>query len=128
MTTPSPQEIDAFWAYHRRRDETQRREREDLRLDLLGKVRGVIRRLAPEFSSVREVHIFGSILQPGRFTRGSDIDLAVEIDDLEQEGPFARALEQVLEWRVDLRPHTGPIRRAVDTSGETVYAREDSGS
>lgn len=96
-----------------------RRQREELRLEVLEKARAEIRRLAPDFPGLREVHLFGSVTEPDRFTRNSDIDLAVESDDLEQETPFARALEEVLDRPVDVRPHTGPIRTAVETSGET---------
>lgn len=124
MPTYTSQDVAAFRAYHRRRDEQKRREREELRLEVLAKTRAAIRRLAPEFPAVRTVHLFGSILQPGRFTPRSDVDLAVDIEDLEQEAPFARALEKALDRPVDLRPHTGPIRRAVETEGEAVYARE----
>lgn len=128
MSTPTSQEIEEFHAYHRRRDERRLRDRETLRQDLLERARPTVRRLALEFPSLRRVHLFGSILQPGRFTRRSDIDMAVEIDDLEEEGPFARALEQALGWPVDLRPHTGPIVNAVETYGETLYEREIPGS
>ena len=34
-------------------------------------------------------YLFGSLLRPGRFHAASDVDVAVECDDLEAETPFA---------------------------------------
>lgn len=113
--------------YHARRDQERQAEREALRLEVLEKARSVIRRLAPAFPPIRAVYLFGSLLQPGRFRPESDVDIAVDCDDIEVETPFARALEEVLKRDVDLRPRRDAIARAVEDSGECVYEREAPG-
>lgn len=130
MSTRTTQEVDPeiYRAYHRRRDAERRQRREELRTSVLVETRAAIRRVAPRYPAIRAVHLFGSLLEPERFRVGSDVDLALEIDDLEQEGPFARALEEALGRPVDVRPFVGPIRRTVEQGGETVYEREDPGS
>lgn len=119
MATPalSPQE------YHARRDRDRREQRESARLAVLDQVRSSVVRLAPRFPGIRAVYLFGSLMQPGRFSPRSDVDVAVD-GDLESETPFWRALEEALERNVDLRPLTGPITRAVEAHGERCYARE----
>jgi predicted nucleotidyltransferase len=110
--------------YHARRDQERRAEAEALRLEVLERAREVIRQRAPEFPAIRAAYLFGSILQPGRFHAESDVDVAIDWDDLEAETPFWRALERALERNVDLRPREGPIARAVGDYGERVYERE----
>ena len=110
--------------YHARRDQERQTEREALRLEVLEKARSAIRRLAPAFPPIRAVYLFGSLLQPGWFHPDSDVDSAVDCDDIEAETPFARALEGELERYVDLRPREDAVARAVETSGEHVYERE----
>jgi predicted nucleotidyltransferase len=110
--------------YHARREAERRAAREALRERELAATRAAIRRFAPRFAAIRAVYLFGSVLQPGWFTETSDVDVAVEVDDLEAEGPFVRALEAELRRPVDLRPYAGAIREAVETGGEKVYERE----
>ena len=110
--------------FHALRDAERRAARETVRERQLAAVRDAIRRHAPRHPAVRAVYLFGSVLRPGWFTDASDIDVAVEIDELEAEGPFARALERELCRRVDLRPYEGAIRDAVETEGEKVYERK----
>lgn len=110
--------------YHARRDAEFRAAREALRERTLTEARQAIRRLAPQHPAVREVALFGSVLQSGWFTDASDVDVAAVVDEIEAEGPFVRALEQEIGRRVDLRPLEGPIRHAVETEGERVYERE----
>ena len=110
--------------YHARRERELRAERERLRLEVLERVRAAIRKRAPEFPAVKTVDLFGSLVQPGRFHPGSDVDLAVDCDDIQAETPFWRALEQDLERDVDLRPREGPVAQAVEDQGERVYERK----
>lgn len=112
--------------YHARRNAERRAAREALREHALAAARAAIRRFAPQFPEIRAVYLFGSVLQPGWFTDRSDVDVAVEIDDIEAEGPFVRALEAELHRQVDLRPFAGAVREAVETAGEKVYEREVS--
>ena len=117
-STLSPRE------YHARREQESRDDREALRLLTLAEVRAAIRRRAPEFPPVRAVYLFGSVVEPGRFHAASDIDIAVDCEDIEVETPFCRALEADLHRDVDLRPREGPIAQAVEDLGEKVYERE----
>jgi len=114
--------------YHARRERELRAQREALRLNVLAQAREAIRRLAPDFSEVRAVFLFGSVLKTGRFHSGSDVDVAIDCENLATEHPFWRALEDALERNVDLRPRIGPIAQAVEDYGELSYEREVPGS
>ncbi|HEV2852703.1 MAG TPA: nucleotidyltransferase domain-containing protein [Thermoanaerobaculia bacterium] len=116
----------AYREYHARRDREHRQEREELRLRVLEQARCAIRRSAREFSAIRAVYLFGSVLQSGRFRPDSDVDVAIDCDDIETETPFWRTLEEALERNVDLRPWVGAVARAVEASGELCYEREVS--
>lgn len=109
--------------YHAQRERDLREEREALRREALDRARAAIRRWAPSFPAIRAAYLFGSILQSGRFHKLSDVDVAVDCDDLETETPFWRALEEELERNVDLRPRVGPIAAAVEEYGELCYER-----
>jgi predicted nucleotidyltransferase len=113
--------------YHARRDRELREQREALRLRVLEQARAAIRRSAPRFPPIRAVYLFGSVLQPGRFRPNSDVDVAIDCDDIEMETPFWRTLEEALERNVDLRPRVSTIARAVETRGELCYEREIPG-
>ena len=114
--------------YHARRERELKAQREALRLNVLAQAREAIRRLAPDFPALRAVYLFGSILKIGRFYSGSDVDVAIDCDDLETEHPFWGALEDALERNVDLRPRVGPVAQAVEDYGELSYEREVPGS
>ncbi len=107
--------------YHARRTASRRAAREALRQRKLRQAREAIRRLAPRYPAVRRVYLFGSLLRPGRFHAASDIDVALDCDDLAAETPFARALERELATAVDLRPLRGAVAEAVRNGGEKVY-------
>jgi predicted nucleotidyltransferase len=112
--------------YHARRERELWEEREALRLGVLERAREAIRRSAPRFPAIRAAWLFGSILQPGRFRPGSDVDVAVDCDDIESETPFWRELEEVLTRDVDLRPRVEAVARAVEDYGELCYQRKSS--
>jgi predicted nucleotidyltransferase len=114
--------------YHARRDRELRQEREALRLEVLERTREAVRRSAPFFPAIRAVYLFGSLLQPGRFRPNSDVDVAIDCDDVEMETPFWRMLEEELRRDVDLRPRIGAVARAVEEEGERCYEREAPGS
>jgi predicted nucleotidyltransferase len=116
--------IETSRRYHARRDEERFRSREALRQQVLDEVRRTVRELAPGFSEVQAVYAFGSLLRPGRFSARSDVDLAIDCADLEQESRFHRALEDELGRQVDLRPRKGPVADAVELGGEAIYERE----
>lgn len=113
--------------YHARRDRELRQEREVLRLEALKRAREAIRRSAPLFPAIRAVYLFGSVLQPERFRRDSDVDVAIDCEDIEVETPFWRELEEALQRDVDLRPRIGAVARAVEQGGELCYEREVPG-
>jgi predicted nucleotidyltransferase len=116
--------IAAARQYHREREAKRRAEREAYRSEWLTKARAAIRQHAPAFPDLKRVFLFGSIMQPGRFRPNSDIDVAVECADLEQESDFWRAMQQALRRNVDVRPYVEPITDAVRWYGELVYERE----
>ena len=118
--------LQPFREYHARRDRELRQERESLRLGVLERVRDAVRRSAPRFPAIQAVYLFGSLLQPGQFRPDSDIDVAIDCDDVEVETPFWRMLEDALERDVDLRPRIGTVARAVEQGGELCYERKVS--
>jgi predicted nucleotidyltransferase len=120
----SSRDLAPYREYHARRERRRLERREALRQDCLRATKAGIRRLAPEFAAIRALYLFGSLLQVGRFTEHSDIDVAIECDDLETEGRFRRALEEDLRRNVDLRLHEGGVAWAVEAYGECVYERE----
>ena len=121
-------DIEAARRYYYKREAQRRAQRETERQRWLERARRAILRIAERHPGVRRVYLFGSITQPGRFTSRSDIDVAVECEDLETESAFWHALELELERTVDLRPLAGPIAKAATASGELMYEREDMGA
>ena len=107
--------------YHARRNAARRERRETARRRKLAEAREAIRRIAPRHPAVRSVFLFGSLLHPGRFHANSDVDVAIECDDLAAETPFARALEHELHVAIDLRPLSGAVAETVREEGEKVY-------
>ncbi|MCD6288971.1 MAG: nucleotidyltransferase domain-containing protein [Anaerolineae bacterium] len=118
-------DIEAARRYYYKREARRRAQREAERQRWLERARHAIRRIAERYPGVRRVYLFGSITQPGRFGERSDIDIAVECEDLETESAFWHALELELQRTVDLRPLTGAIAQVVTMTGEQVYERED---
>ena len=110
--------------YHEQREAERLRQREQLRQQQFDKARRAIQRLAPEHAAIEAVYLFGSVVAEGRFTQRSDIDVAVVADDVAAESRFWRALEEALEWNVDVRPLQGAVAQAVADHGECVYARK----
>ena len=111
----SPQE------FHARRAAERHASRETLRELRLCQARDAIQQIAPGFPALRAVHLFGSVLRPGAFSAASDLDVAVDCAELEEETLFARALEREIGLSVDLRPLRGAIADAVREEGEKVY-------
>jgi predicted nucleotidyltransferase len=120
----SAQTVQRARQYHERLENQRRLEREQLRLERYQRVRAAIQRLAPAYPHLRAVYLFGSLVQPGRHSLASDVDVAVECDDLAAASEFWRALETELDADVDLRPCKGVVAWAVRTYGEPVYERE----
>ena len=114
--------------YHARREAEQLQQREMLRHSRLEATRTAIQQLTPTHPAIQAVYLFGSIMQIGRFTIESDIDVALVCDDVAVESEFWRQLEATLEWDVDVRPFQHPITQAVSDYGEIVYERESSHS
>ena len=110
--------------YHARRQKERRAQREALRQQRLTALRQAIQDRAPRYPAIGAVYLFGSVLQAGRFTSGSDVDVAVEGADVDTESRFWRALEEDCGVAVDLRSLQGAVARAVADHGERVYVRE----
>ena len=109
-------------SYHQDREARRRAEREAFRADVLARAHEAIQRLVPGHPQVRQVYLFGSIVQVGRYRPTSDIDVAVVCDTPEAESAFWRALEHALRRDVDVRPLTGAVAEAVQRTGVCVYA------
>lgn len=121
MSLPiSPQE------YHRQREAERLRQREELRLSRLAQVRTAVADLAPRFPAIERVYLFGSLLQHGRYTTHSDVDIAIVCDDLVTEGKFWSAMEDAIQWNVDVRPFVPPLIAEIERYGELVYERENA--
>ena len=119
-------DIEVARQYYYEREMRRRARREAERQRWLQRVREAVACIALRYSGVRQVYVFGSLVQPGRFRSDSDIDVAVECDTLETESAFWRALERELERDVDVRPLSGAIAEAVANEGELVYGRQDT--
>lgn len=116
-------DVESAKAYHRAR-EAQRRERQEaMRQQWLQAAQAAIACLAPRYAGIRQVYLFGSLVQPGRFRADSDIDVALVCDTLETESAFWSALERELQRDVDVRPLAGPLVEAVNQTGRLVYER-----
>jgi predicted nucleotidyltransferase len=113
-----------FREYHQQRDQQRQRHLEERRGEFLRVVREAVRGLAAGEPAIEKVGLFGSLVQPGRFRRHSDVDVALLCDNLEAEGRFWRALEAALQRNVDIRPWSGSAVAAVEAYGEVVYERE----
>jgi predicted nucleotidyltransferase len=115
----------AFREYHLKREAAALERRERQRREVLEMVREAVRRIAPRHPAIRQVHLFGSLLVAGRFGPRSDVDLAVDCDQIECETPFWSDMERALQRNVDLRLREGAVADAVAAYGELCYARED---
>jgi predicted nucleotidyltransferase len=115
--------VDEARQYHARREELRRQRREMLRQQRYALVRRAVERIAPAYPAIHAVYLFGSLVHPGRFNPRSDVDVAVDCDDLDEESHFWRALESALQIDVDLRPRQGAVAWAVATQGECIYER-----
>ncbi|HEX2253911.1 MAG TPA: nucleotidyltransferase domain-containing protein [Thermoanaerobaculia bacterium] len=112
---------------YRREWERRRRERHDARErqreECLERVTAAVREVAPRVPEIAAVYLFGSVLQPGRFTEGSDVDVAVDCGDPAAESTLWRLLEEEIEADIDLRRREGAIARAVEHEGWKIYER-----
>ncbi len=122
VATPAQE---AFREFHLRREAERQELRERQRLEALALVREVVPRYAAGYPPIRRIYVFGSIVQAGRFSPHSDIDLAVDSDDIASETPLWRDLERALLRNVDLRPLLGAVAEAVSAYGELCYARRN---
>jgi predicted nucleotidyltransferase len=114
--------------YHQKRESRRFAEREALRQEWQERVVTAVQEIAPRFSDIEAIYLFGSLAQPGRFDAHSDIDLAIQCHNLETESRFWRALEAMLARDVDLRPLEGAITDSVTLHGEKIYARKSTSS
>ncbi len=116
-------------AYHAQRAAKRLQARERLRLGKLAAIRTAIKQIVPAYPMIQAVYLFGSVMQNGRFTTKSDIDIAIQCNPqnacLPIETELWRKLEEAVQWEVDLRPYTPPLTQAVANYGECVYARKN---
>lgn len=79
----------------------ERAENEIKREQTLAQVMSLLPKLARDFG-LREAYVFGSLTQPGRFRKHSDVDLAVRGLKKENYFAFMAALHNALEREVDV--------------------------
>ncbi|MBE7469177.1 MAG: hypothetical protein DPW09_19015 [Anaerolineae bacterium] len=98
-------------------------EREVRRKRALKEIKEVVPALLPQYSAIKAVYLFGSVLRFGRFQTNSDIDVAIEGGAAEDYFAFWRDLQEALpDWFIDLRdlpPHTLFTQRVYET-GEKI--------
>ena|GEM_PF-618523 len=116
-------DIESARAYHHTREAQRRAQQEAARQQQLEAAQAAIARLAPRYAGIRQVYLFGSLVQPGRFRADSDIDVALVCDTLETESAFWAALERELQRDVDVRPLVEPLIDVVTQIGRLVYER-----
>ncbi len=112
--------------YHVRRDielRQERQEKEALRLEVLERARDVVRRSAPRFPAIQAVYLFGSLLQPGWFLPDTDVEVAIDCEEIEVETPFWQLLEDALERNVLLVPKIWVVEK-LEIQSELCYERE----
>ena len=119
-------DIEAARRYHKAREARRYATREAERTAWLALVRVAVARIAPRHPDLRQVYLFGSLMQPGRFGPDSDLDVAVVCETVEAESAFWSALEKVLGRAVDVRPLVEPLTGTVQETGELVYERKDA--
>jgi len=78
-----------------------RAAREEARQAALARVLRLLRELGPQYN-IRRAYVFGSICHPGRFTKDSDVDIAVEPLDPETFFAAMSAFALALGREVDL--------------------------
>ncbi len=78
-----------------------RTAREKERQTALASVLRLLRELGPQYS-IRSAYVFGSVCRPGRFTKDSDVDIAVEPMDPELFFAAMSAFALALGREVDL--------------------------
>ncbi len=109
-----------------RREDEKRARRERLRSEVRERIHDAVQAIAPRYPGVRSLTLFGSILEPGCFSKHSDVDLAIDCDDAETLSDLWRELEESLRIPVDLRRNQGTVALAVEMRGEQIYARESA--
>lgn len=115
-----------YKSYFYQRDQKRQQIREQARLECFQHVHNLVNNIAPNYPEIKQLYLFGSLAQPGRFRSHSDIDLALVSTDIAIETPFCRELEQNLKRSVDLRPLIGTIVEAVKQYGILLYERQDT--
>lgn len=109
-----------------RRERTRQQQRETCRQQARQVVLAAIRKVGPIYPTAKQIYLFGSITQSGRFRNDSDIDVAVEGTDAASYFALWRDLEQACpRWVIDLRElntHTpSHFATTVRQLGELVY-------
>jgi predicted nucleotidyltransferase len=113
-----PQYITA-WRKRFARYQKEDRERAERARQALPTAVAILRRYG-----AKRIVLFGSLCQPGRFHRTSDIDLAVEGIPKRDFFRAGADLMMVLDWPVDLKPWEeldDAFRDLIAEKGEVLY-------
>jgi len=125
----SREQIHTYRQSFQARLERQRDAQEARRQRALESVRKETPAILSRWPCVHRAYLFGSVLCPGAFHRGSDVDVAVEGVTAEEYFVIWRALERACpDWAIDLRDITAasPFADLVRRTGVVIYAREDT--
>jgi len=110
-----------------RRLATKEKQREKARQAACDAIETVM----PDYPSVQQVYLFGSVITPGVFKDSSDIDVGIEGADMALCFDIWRDLERVVSnWQFDVRPleSEDPFSERIRQKGELVYERSVKGA
>ena len=108
------------------RADRERAEREIRRAAAERAVTEAARRVAPNFSAVTRIFLFGSVTRDNAFRPDSDVDVAIEGLGTADYFSIWRAIEEAApDWTIDVRDITQPSAFAdrVRSTGKLIYER-----
>lgn len=109
------------------RENLQFKRHEAMRKALLNKIINID--IWYKYHLIKNVYLFGSILEPGFFIKKSDIDIAVEGNITAKEYfDLWRKVEEIIDWEVDLKQiNTNSfLYSKIKTNGMKIYEGKDN--
>ncbi len=126
---PGAEKIDIDEAYRHlaAKEEEAARRAEEKRKAALAALRRALAEVAPGFA-VEKIYLYGSLLTPGRWRHGSDVDLAVEGGlGFDEMLCLWCELDRKLPYEVDLKKLGGlPFAEKIKREGLVIYERKNT--
>jgi predicted nucleotidyltransferase len=122
----SPESIARYHRSFIKHVQRRRQENEKLRQQARQAVSQAITEVADRYPTVQRVYLFGSVIRPGAFQAGSDVDVGIEGATMARCFDIWRDLEQVVsEWSLDVRALDAqdPFSERIRQKGELIYER-----